>query len=664
VAIAFVRDHGPASNKTASTTITINTAAAVPAGNLLVVAMCYNVATTASVADSKGNTYGSFGGITATGVGVRLFGSKIGTALASGDTITVTFGVSVTPKVIALYEFSGCEITADGAPVTNTATSTALSSTSQTARTINDDLILQVFGWIGPNTDTLSAETGGFNVQATDGTTSGGANVGMSFCYAIRTATQTETRTATISTSRLYGSVLRAAQGTVTGTVYTETGTITLLLTPDETEVFEGIDSDTAVLTLVPDDVELAEAVESGTTYLDLQASGTDQYGAATAYTDAGTGFLDLVSSGTETREIADAAAAPILFTISVVEGAGFADATTTTLQFAPAASEQAQLSDAASNYLDLLPSGAELALWIDAATTTLLLTGQGDEYQARTYTDVATVAIQLAPSASDVAIGQDAGTAGVSFGVSGTELRTITDANTGMVAFTPAASDISTLVDAATPSVLFTVSGSELLAGQGTDLGTLGLQFTASAIEAITKVYVDAATVGLRFDVSAVEEVSGAFVDSATMGLRFEVSATEFVTHEYADVGQARLAFTASGTEQQLQEDTQTAIVTLSPVGVELWTAADTATTRVYLSPSGTDAYAELQVVYLRLTPAGVTAVGVSPEFIARLSRNYKTVLVQRNWEPRVLTSNWRAHALQRQYNLIGGDVQWNDSP
>ena len=96
-AIAFVKNVGTASSKTLGTTLAVTLAAGVnvPAGDSVFVTFAMDPgAGPVSCADSKGNVYSNDADVTngslTSGVRTLVFSAPMTTALAPGDTITVT----------------------------------------------------------------------------------------------------------------------------------------------------------------------------------------------------------------------------------------------------------------------------------------------------------------------------------------------------------------------------------------------------------------------------------------------------------------------------------------------------------------------------------------------------------------------------------------------
>ncbi len=112
-AIAFVKNIGTASSITTDTSVSITVpAAGVAGGNTVVVTFAMDPTSgTVSVSDSKGNAYGAAkadgtNGASTSGVRTLIFAATIGTALVSGDTITISYPLTAA-KAASAFEFSG-----------------------------------------------------------------------------------------------------------------------------------------------------------------------------------------------------------------------------------------------------------------------------------------------------------------------------------------------------------------------------------------------------------------------------------------------------------------------------------------------------------------------------------------------------------------------------
>src|SRR5207245_8773524 len=112
-AICWLQDLGANGNETAGTTISITPlAGSVGVGHGIIVSVAMDPDTgTVSCADSQGNSYSKdadqTNGSGTTGVRTLIFSTRVTTALASGDSFTVTFQNSIVAKAIGASEFYG-----------------------------------------------------------------------------------------------------------------------------------------------------------------------------------------------------------------------------------------------------------------------------------------------------------------------------------------------------------------------------------------------------------------------------------------------------------------------------------------------------------------------------------------------------------------------------
>ena len=143
--IAFVQVANTTLN-TSNTSVTINYASAQSAGDLNVVIVGWEVATSdvSSVTDTKGNTYTLAVGPTRdTSQSVSIYYAKnIAAATAGANTVTVTFNASVFGADVRIAEYSGIDTSAPF-DVANGASGsgTALSSGSMTTTTANEVIV-------------------------------------------------------------------------------------------------------------------------------------------------------------------------------------------------------------------------------------------------------------------------------------------------------------------------------------------------------------------------------------------------------------------------------------------------------------------------------------------------------------------------------------------
>lgn len=230
MAIAFVADGGTASAKAVTvTSISVTVpAGGHAAGNLLFVGgalVCTGAGITFTCADSKGNSYtlleiASDGGM----IRSLQFASVLGTALVSGDTVTITASSAsaITGYAMRTEEFSGVSVTEDVASTSAGAASGSVAVGPITPPSAVALVIAQVFisglpadSWTGDaDTDGGSAWVERPVVGTTGGT--GSTNRTNRFAYKITTSSAAQTFNATIF-SRNWRASLVALQETATG---------------------------------------------------------------------------------------------------------------------------------------------------------------------------------------------------------------------------------------------------------------------------------------------------------------------------------------------------------------------------------------------------------------------------------------------------------------
>src|SRR5438552_1577900 len=160
--IAFVKNIGTSASATTGTTIAVTVpAAGVAAGDSIILALAMGDASgTVSATDSKGNSYSVAADVTnAANVRTVMLAAHNVTALASGDTITVTHP-SVTARGLSANEFSGLSPTS---PLDQTLTATGSSATPSSGTTAATseaaELLLGAIGVAGPTSDTFAPGT-------------------------------------------------------------------------------------------------------------------------------------------------------------------------------------------------------------------------------------------------------------------------------------------------------------------------------------------------------------------------------------------------------------------------------------------------------------------------------------------------------------------------
>lgn len=163
MAIAFVQHVGDSATKASGATVAITVpAAGVTAGNSVIVYVASVTAQGISVSDTAGNTY-SVDADVSNGTAVRTFiaAAHNVAALASGDTITVTWAAAVSVKAVSVDEFSGLA-TASALDQTTTATGSSTTPSSGAVNTTQaDELLIGAIGVNGPLLlDTFTPGTG------------------------------------------------------------------------------------------------------------------------------------------------------------------------------------------------------------------------------------------------------------------------------------------------------------------------------------------------------------------------------------------------------------------------------------------------------------------------------------------------------------------------
>lgn len=197
MAVQFVREHTDGSSKSAGTTVAGATAAVVPAGNLLV---AWTVADNTGASTPTVSSLSKPAGESASWVQLQATPSASASAgaavtgdlyaivttvdWASGTTITATLSASVTAKVIAIAEFSGCTATKRTAGAWTTGTGTNSVSSTPTGTIQHGDLVLGAAGF-----ENNAVPTSSWTLAAGVATAGGQAitNVGAGLFYVITT---------------------------------------------------------------------------------------------------------------------------------------------------------------------------------------------------------------------------------------------------------------------------------------------------------------------------------------------------------------------------------------------------------------------------------------------------------------------------------------------
>lgn len=173
---ASVGSRGSANNKSAATTITVNPSSAVSVDGVLVVIIATdNIGTTdgdlgdiVSVTDSQNNVYTKASQFTngngnpAVGATTGIYFSKITTALATTDAVTVTFNGSPVSKAVMLHEFSigtGKVVAVAGTPATQSGTAAQAVSMTISGLVSGEYLWLGGLAVEGPSGDAFTQDT-------------------------------------------------------------------------------------------------------------------------------------------------------------------------------------------------------------------------------------------------------------------------------------------------------------------------------------------------------------------------------------------------------------------------------------------------------------------------------------------------------------------------
>jgi hypothetical protein len=175
---------------------------------------------------------------------------------------------------------------------------------------------------------------------------------------------------------------------------YADSDTIPILFTISGTEEAQFVDSDTTYLTLTASGSDTFQAAESTTVDLRFTPSGTDEYTGVSHYEDTGTITLLLTPDGTEyqTRTLTDAGDVTLALTPSGTDTQTFefADSGTTTLTFTPSGTDEHVLPtlDAGTATLAFTVSGTELHTQqtVDDGEIYLVLTPSGVEGPSRVF--------------------------------------------------------------------------------------------------------------------------------------------------------------------------------------------------------------------------------------------------------------------------------------
>jgi hypothetical protein len=214
-AIGFGANLGTANSKTASATLVVTLTAAATVGQTIIINLTSDTATgmTMSATDSKGNVYGNMDGRIDNGTNVNsaVISGLVTTALAAGDTITITWaGGTPTVRAASVSSFNGVSSSSTGlldGPQSGVGSSTAPTTAALTTTQANE-LLIGAIGSEGSIADIFTAGAG-WTALTRSGTTGGAAtsNDTVDPEYRIVAAVGTYNATATI-TSRRWADVI------------------------------------------------------------------------------------------------------------------------------------------------------------------------------------------------------------------------------------------------------------------------------------------------------------------------------------------------------------------------------------------------------------------------------------------------------------------------
>lgn len=208
---AFVKNIGTAAGTASSLAVTVPAGGAA-AGNLLVVcagSQNGDGKTITGITDSRGNTYAEVQTTNATTNGAMVWRSLLGTALQSGDTITVSFS-SKQPWRVSVNEYSVVATTEDGKDGSQgSSTTPSVSITPANATNLVVTCLLVEDGASdGFTEDGDSAGGGTWNTLTS---VTAGDTI-LRGAYKITTSATTQTYDPTLGTSRPWTNIIAALQ--------------------------------------------------------------------------------------------------------------------------------------------------------------------------------------------------------------------------------------------------------------------------------------------------------------------------------------------------------------------------------------------------------------------------------------------------------------------
>ena len=199
MAIVFNADLGGTFNNAAATTLVLTTIATAAANTKIVVTVGGNAAPT-SVADSAGTTYRLIGsGIVNGAANVYIYEGDAASGLASGGTITATYGSSTSGRMVMASSLTG--VGTGTASVEASQTRTQVSQTTWSANAItpaaNNEMVFASASSAG-GADATNTAGGGFTVIRS----SGGSTRNWATEYLIQTTASAATASGTWSASQ------------------------------------------------------------------------------------------------------------------------------------------------------------------------------------------------------------------------------------------------------------------------------------------------------------------------------------------------------------------------------------------------------------------------------------------------------------------------------
>jgi hypothetical protein len=462
------------------------------------------------------------------------------------------------------------------------------------------------------------------------------------------------------------GAYVLTAGGTDTAQ-YVDSTTASYVLTGSGTDVAAYVDSTTGQYVMTASTVsEVHTIFDAATGAYVMTAGGTD----VEASVDSNTAAYVLTTSATEVHEIPDSATASYVLTGSAtVEQRQSLDAATGLWVFVASAADIAAFVDSTTGSTTYTASGTDIAQYVDSNTAAYILVASTVFEEHATYDsntgayvltasaaevheipDSATGAWVMTASASEIysPASFDAATASyVLTGSATSEVHTIFDTGTGAWILTASATELHTIFDAATASSIYTAGGSETYGH--TDSVTASWTMTASA--SVTGQLVDATTASFVYTGIPVDEQYGK-IDQDTGSFVFSASGTEF--HELADVGLSQFFLTAITTQEELWQDSDTAVWVLAASGdtsfipdddgdlafftyvttgaetVDFVDAAEVDTAFFVFNPSGTE-HVEVLDYYLTATQSKRWAAVQVGHFLAAQTHQWVTTQSRR---------------------------------